>query len=54
MFSPDGQMIGNWGTAGREGGKFTYPVAVAVDASGRVYVADSGNQRVQVFQVQAP
>ncbi len=38
-----------WGTEGVEDGQFTYPEVVAVDDDGYVYVADSGNQRIQKF-----
>ncbi len=37
------------GTPGTAAGQFNFPRAVAVDGEGRVYVADSGNNRVQVF-----
>ncbi len=37
------------GTPGTAAGQFNFPRAVAVDSEGRVYVADSGNNRVQVF-----
>jgi len=38
-----------WGSHGSQKGQFIEPRDVAVDASGRVYVADTGNHRVQVF-----
>jgi tripartite motif-containing protein 71 len=41
--------LAQWGTPGTGPGQFDEPMGVAVDASGRVYVADAGNQRVQVF-----
>ncbi|GEM_PF-231584 len=38
-----------WGTAGTGNGQFNAPADVAVDASGNVYVLDSGNDRVEKF-----
>ena len=38
-----------WGTLGSGDGQFVYPFGVAVYGGGRVYVTDSGNQRVEVF-----
>jgi DNA-binding beta-propeller fold protein YncE len=43
------QQLGAIGAAGAEPGQFNFPRAVALDAQGRTYVADSGNNRVQVF-----
>ncbi len=43
------QYIGTSGIPGKGPGQFTYPRAVAVDAAGRIYVADSGNNRIQIF-----
>jgi predicted membrane-bound mannosyltransferase/DNA-binding beta-propeller fold protein YncE len=43
------QEIGQVGVAGTAIGQFSFPRAVTVDASGNIYVADSGNNRVQVF-----
>ncbi len=43
------QQVGTAGMAGNAAGQFSFPRAVAVDAEGRIYVADSGNHRVQVF-----
>jgi DNA-binding beta-propeller fold protein YncE len=42
-------FISQWGSHGSQQGRFIEPRAVAVDAEGRVYVADTGNHRVQVF-----
>ena len=38
-----------WGTEGAGSGQFDRPYGVAVDASGNVYVADMGNDRIQKF-----
>ena len=38
-----------WGSQGVAPGQFDNPRDIAVDAQGNVYVADSGNRRVQVF-----
>ena len=43
------RQIGVVGQPGAEAGQLSFPRAVAADASGNIYVADSGNNRVQVF-----
>lgn len=48
-FSADGKLLAQWGTRGNGPGQFNIPHALAVDARGRVYVADRVNDRVQVF-----
>ena len=40
---------GEVGFPGEGGGQFDAPTGIAVDESGRVWVADTGNHRVQVF-----
>ena len=39
----------SWGSQGTGPGQFTNPRGLAVDKEGRVYVADSNNHRIQVF-----
>ena len=38
-----------WGAQGAGDGQFSFPTGVAVDTSGHVYVADTGNYRIQKF-----
>jgi DNA-binding beta-propeller fold protein YncE len=48
--SPDGQVLSSWGSKGSGDGQFNDPTSVAVDStSGKVYVADPINKRIQVF-----
>ena len=49
QFSSDGKFIKSWGRLGSGPGEFKTPHALAYDAQGRLYVADRGNNRVQVF-----
>lgn len=48
-FSPSGAFLFQWGRPGKGPGEFNTPHAITVDGSGRVYVADRQNDRVQVF-----
>jgi peptidylamidoglycolate lyase len=48
-FAADGTFLLTWGTPGTGPGQFNLPHGIDVDDSGRVYVADRGNSRVQVF-----
>lgn len=45
----DYQKIRSFGKRGSEEGEFNYPTNVAVDPEGRVYVVDTGNFRVEIF-----
>jgi DNA-binding beta-propeller fold protein YncE len=57
--APDGRFLGSWGKDGGAGGgeraigsgdgEFNLPYDVAIDSRGRVYVTDTSNTRVQVF-----
>ena len=44
-----GTAITQWGSSGSGNGQFNAPDGVAVDGSGNVYVADTGNDRIQKF-----
>lgn len=48
-FSPEGRLLTSWGEPGIDAGQFIRPHNVAVDAQGRVYVADRECHRVQIF-----
>ncbi len=48
-FTPDGKFIKSWGTIGVRHGEFRTPHALMFDAKGRLWVADRGNHRLEVF-----
>jgi sugar lactone lactonase YvrE len=48
-FSPDGKLIKSFGSYGYEPGQFRGPHALAFDSRGRLFVADRGNRRLQIF-----
>ena len=47
--SKDGKFIKAWGRHGSAPGEFDTPHGIALDSSGRLFVADRVNSRVQVF-----
>jgi len=49
LYGADGKRIAAWGKEGAADGEFSEPFGIAVDALDCVYVADSGNHRVQKF-----
>ncbi|MBN1934361.1 MAG: TIGR03663 family protein [Anaerolineae bacterium] len=50
VFTLDGQFVIAWGGKGIGDGEFDEPVGLALDAEGRTFVADTWNQRIQVFE----
>jgi len=48
-FDKTGWFIKSWGSKGTEHGQFDRISSIATDAQGNVYVAELGNQRIQVF-----
>lgn len=48
-FDAHGKFIKQWGKAGSGPGEFNNPHALALDAKGRLFVADRGNNRIQIF-----
>ena len=48
-FSKDGEFINAWDKKGSGPGEFDTPHSLAMDSSGRLFVADRGNSRIQIF-----
>jgi DNA-binding beta-propeller fold protein YncE len=48
-FSPDGKFIKSWGQLGVRHGEFRTPHGLAFDSKGRLWVADRGNHRLEIF-----
>lgn len=48
-FSPDGRFIKQWGEIGVRHGEFRTPHAMEFDSRGRLWVADRGNHRLEIF-----
>ena len=51
-FDKDGNYLSEFGTRGSEPGQFMQVHGVAIDARGRIFTADRGNRRIQVFDQQ--
>lgn len=49
LLAGDGSRVDSWGREGSRGGEFRRPQGIAVAPDGEVFVADSGNGRVQVL-----
>jgi DNA-binding beta-propeller fold protein YncE len=50
IFAPGGELVGEFGKYGEEGGCFLYPTDVAFAPDGRIFVSEyGGNDRVSVF-----
>jgi DNA-binding beta-propeller fold protein YncE len=50
-FSKDGKFIKQWGQPGSGPSEFNNPHALAIDSRGRLFVADRGNSRIQIFDL---
>lgn len=48
-YDTSGNALATWGSSGTAPGEFNAPWGIAVGPDGRVYVADTYNNRVQVF-----
>lgn len=48
-FAPDGTFIKQWGQIGVRHGEFRTPHAMEFDSQGRLWVADRGNHRIEIF-----
>ena len=49
-FDKNGKYLMEWGTKGNGPGQFNLVHDIAVDAQHRIYVADRGNNRIQIFR----
>lgn len=50
-YNHNGKLLGAFGRPGSRVGEFNLPVGIWADSQGRIYVADSANLRLQVFQL---
>jgi sugar lactone lactonase YvrE len=48
-FDRNGTFIKSWGGKGKGPGQFEVAHGIAIDANGRLWVADRENQRIQIF-----
>src|SRR5262245_13248883 len=48
-FTPDGKFVKSWGQIGVRHGEFRTPHAMVFDSKGRLWVADRGNHRLEIF-----
>ena len=48
-FSPNGEFLAKWGSAGTKDGQFVSPSRMAFDSQGNVYVSDRLNDNIQKF-----
>jgi sugar lactone lactonase YvrE len=48
-FAPDGKFIKSFGSYGYGASQFRGPHSLAMDSRGRLFVADRGNRRIQIF-----
>ncbi len=48
-FAKDGAFIKAWGKKGSGPGEFNVPHSLAMDSSGRLFVGDRSNSRIQIF-----
>ena len=51
-FSKDGRFLMEFGAKGKGPGQFENTHSLALDSSGRLFVADRGNDRIQIFDQQ--
>lgn len=51
-FAADGTFIKQWGEIGTAHGEFRTPHAMEIDSQGRLWVADRGNHRIEIFDLE--
>jgi peptidylamidoglycolate lyase len=48
-YSRDGRFLKMWGTRGSEPGQLITPHSIVMDSHGRLYVANRGNKRIEIY-----
>jgi hypothetical protein len=51
VFDREGRLLLALGEEGSGTGEFSLPTGIAIDDAGRIWVSDSGNRRLQVFEM---
>ena len=51
VYNHDAALLSSFGYLGIRIGEFNSPTGLWLDSTNRIYVADTGNLRVQVFQL---
>lgn len=54
VFTTTGSFVGKWGSTGSGVGQFNNLSGIDHDAVGNIYLADAGNDRIQVFNAAQP
>lgn len=49
IFNREAELIGSFGTAGKDFGQFDRPSGIATTPDGKIAIVDFGNHRVQIF-----
>lgn len=48
-YSKEGRFLSSWGTKGSEPGQLLVPHSIVFDSRGRLYVANRGNKRIEIY-----
>ncbi|HHF52652.1 MAG TPA: hypothetical protein ENL46_08220 [Candidatus Aminicenantes bacterium] len=48
-FDETGRFIAEWGNSGPEKERLNFPIGIAVDSKGLVYVVDRDSNRIRIF-----
>lgn len=54
IYNKDGSFFTSFGNEGENQGEFESPRSIMVSEKGEIYVADTGNKRIQIFQINEP